>query len=67
VENSGVAKATNTFTEEEGTGAFTKTYILPLVTELQIKRKFTKPGIWYKVLMRADNMHNLEDTATMEW
>ena len=36
-------------------------------TVLEIKRKFTKPGIDYTLVMNSYNMHNEEDTATLTW
>jgi hypothetical protein len=42
-------------------------FVLPVDTELQLKSVFTQPGIWFKVILRAENLHNPEASAVMEW
>ncbi len=68
VEGSTVAKEQKTFEQTEGTDAlYSRIYTLPVTTELQLKRTFTQPGQTYKVILFAENMHNEEDVAIMEW
>lgn len=56
------------FTEEEGTSyVYSKEYVLPLETDLELTRGFTQPGITYIVTMTATNMHNQDDSAKMTW
>ena len=63
-----MSKEEKTFLEEEGTNnVYQKTYILPLVTELEIRRTFTEPGMSHTLVMKAHNMHNEDDTATFTW
>ena len=63
-----MSKEEKTFLEEEGTNnVYQKTYILPLVTELEIKRTFIEPGMSHSLVMKAQNMHNEDDTATFTW
>ena len=66
-EEQGGTLATNTYTYTHGGFTYTKTYILPLETELVLKRTFDKPGQTYRVVMNSKNMHNELDTAVMEW
>ena len=42
-------------------------YIKPKETTLEIKRRFSVPGIEYKLVLHAANMHNEEDFAKLTW
>ena len=66
-ETGGAAAATDTFTEDEGTSTYSAQYTLALETEILMKRTFTAPGTEYLLIMRAENMHNENDTALMTW
>ena len=66
-EELGGTLATSTYTYTHGGFTYEKTYILPLETELVLKRTFDKPGQIFRVVMNSKNMHNEEDRAVMEW
>ena len=42
-------------------------YIKPKETTLEIKRKFSVPGIEYKLVLYSYNMHNTDDFAKLTW
>ena len=42
-------------------------YIKPKETTLEIKRKFTEPGIQYTLVLYSYNMHNEDDFANLTW
>ena len=42
-------------------------YIKPKGTTLEIKRKFSVPGIEYKLVLYSYNMHNEDDFAKLTW
>ena len=50
-EEQGGTLATNTYTYTHGGFTYTKTYILPLETELILKRTFDKPGQEYRLAL----------------
>ena len=52
---------------ESGTSSQEATYIKPKETTLDIKRKFTVPGIEYKLVLFSYNMHNEDDFAKLTW
>ena len=53
-EEQGGTLATDTYTYTHGGFTYTKTYILPLETELILKRTFDKPGQEYRLAMAMD-------------
>ncbi|XP_059083429.1 uncharacterized protein LOC131880752, partial [Tigriopus californicus] len=67
VENTNVTQKVNNATQTEGGTTFSAQYILPTETELELKRTFTVPGVDYRVVMIASNMHNEDDMANMTW
>ncbi len=67
VEGATATKPVSVFNHEEGSTLYSREFIMPLETDLQLKRTFAVVGQEYKILLRADNMHNEEDFALMEW
>ena len=50
-----------------GTNSQEKLYIKSKETTLEIKRKFSEPGIEYKLVLYSYNMHNEDDFARLTW
>ena len=50
-----------------GTNSQEKQYIKSKETTLEIKRKFSEPGIEYKLVLYSYNMHNEDDFARLTW
>ena len=67
-EDAGIA-AQDTATVTEGSVSIQQTYVLPVITELEIKRTFTVPGVEYTLRLEAYNMHVPEelDFVVLEW
>merc|ERR1711884_58898 len=57
----------NTVAVEDNENRYNKEYIKPLATEIELVRKFKKPGTIYDVVMFATNMHNPDDYAEFKW
>ena len=52
---------------DSNTASQDKTYIAPKETTLEIKRRFSVPGIEYKLVLYSYNMHNEDDFARLTW